>query len=179
MLLGCVIGWGILSPIAYYAGWAPGPVSDWKTGSKGWILWISLGVMVAESIVSLGVVLVRSIIKWMKPNKEQASQAQYQQLRQDNASIEAEEEIERDTFEYDQEETDAPSEQRVKMSTTLIGLLGSTALCIFAVSIVFGIHVLPIGMAFLAVAVAMFLSVLAVRALGETDLNPVCIYVNR
>lgn len=173
MLLGCVIGWGILSPIAYYAGWAPGPVSDWKTGSKGWILWISLGVMVAESIVSLGVVLVRSIIKWMKPNKEQVSQAQYQQLRQDNASIEAEEEIERDTFEYDQEETDAPPEQRVKMSTTLIGLLASTALCIFAVSIVFGIHVLPIGMAFLAVAVAMFLSVLAVRALGETDLNPV------
>lgn len=131
--------------------------------------------MVAESIVSLGVVLVRSIIKWMKPSKEQSSQAQYQRLRQDNASIEAEEEIERDTFDDDEEETDAPAEQRVKISTTLIGLLGSMVLCIFAVSVVFGIHVLPIGMAFLAVAVAMFLSVLAVRALGETDLNPVSV----
>jgi hypothetical protein len=35
MLLGCVVGWGILSPMAYYSGWATGPVDDWKTGSKG------------------------------------------------------------------------------------------------------------------------------------------------
>ncbi|KAG1083807.1 hypothetical protein G6F42_022058 [Rhizopus arrhizus] len=66
MLLGCVIGWGILSPAAYYAGWAPGPIDDWKTGSKGWILWISLGVMIAESCVSLIVVLVRSIVKTVR-----------------------------------------------------------------------------------------------------------------
>ncbi|RUS25456.1 OPT oligopeptide transporter protein-domain-containing protein [Jimgerdemannia flammicorona] len=63
MLLGSIVGWGFLSPLAYYMGWAPGKVNDWKTGSRGWIMWISLAVMVAESVVSLGVVLVRLMIK--------------------------------------------------------------------------------------------------------------------
>lgn len=36
MLLGCIVGWGILSPLAHYQRWAPGPVGDWQTGSKGW-----------------------------------------------------------------------------------------------------------------------------------------------
>ena len=42
MLLGAIIGWGILSPLAKSKGWAPGPVEDWSSGSKGWIVWISL-----------------------------------------------------------------------------------------------------------------------------------------
>ena len=30
MLIGAIIGWGILSPVAKYQGWAPGPVGDWE-----------------------------------------------------------------------------------------------------------------------------------------------------
>jgi OPT family oligopeptide transporter len=44
MLLGACLGWGILSPLAKTRGWAPGPVDDWETGSKGWIVWISLAM---------------------------------------------------------------------------------------------------------------------------------------
>jgi hypothetical protein len=54
MLLGAVIGWGILSPLAKQNGWAPGDVSDWKTGSRGWIVWVSLAIMLADSVFSLG-----------------------------------------------------------------------------------------------------------------------------
>ncbi|RCI05758.1 hypothetical protein CU098_001285, partial [Rhizopus stolonifer] len=125
MLLGCVVGWGILSPMAYYAGWAPGPVDDWKTGSKGWILWISLGVMIAESCISLLIVLVKTIVKG------------------------------------------------VPHWVTVVGLIASTLSCIYLVRFVFGPDVLPLSMSLLAVFVAMFLSILGVRALGETDLNPV------
>ncbi|KAI8147470.1 OPT oligopeptide transporter protein-domain-containing protein [Fennellomyces sp. T-0311] len=181
MLLGCVIGWGILSPIAHYAGWAPGPVSDWKTGSKGWILWISLGVMIAESIVSLGIVLVRSIVKFTYRRKTQGPR--YHRVDADDRASDAnnaETHIEQEWTEEEEgrngaekEETDAPPEQLVKPSTTLIGLAASTALCVCTVAIIFGTDVLPVRMAILAVAVAMFLSILAVRALGETDLNPV------
>ncbi|KUJ18845.1 uncharacterized protein LY89DRAFT_732387 [Mollisia scopiformis] len=39
MLLGTVIGWGILSPIAKKKGWAPGPVDQLQDGSQGWIIW--------------------------------------------------------------------------------------------------------------------------------------------
>lgn len=44
MLLGVVIGWGILSPVAKNNGWAPGPVGDWEKGSRGWILWAGMGL---------------------------------------------------------------------------------------------------------------------------------------
>lgn len=48
-----VVGWAILSPLAKFEGWAPGPVGDMSTGSRGWILWVSLAIMCADSIVSL------------------------------------------------------------------------------------------------------------------------------
>jgi hypothetical protein len=50
---GMIVGWAILSPLAKFQGWAPGPVGDMSTGSRGWILWVSLAIMCADSIVSL------------------------------------------------------------------------------------------------------------------------------
>jgi len=57
-----IVGWAILSPLAKSEGWAPGPVGDMSTGSRGWILWVSLAIMCADSIVSLTPVLVESVI---------------------------------------------------------------------------------------------------------------------
>lgn len=48
-----IVGWAILSPLAKLEGWAPGPVGDMSTGSRGWILWVSLAIMCADSVVSL------------------------------------------------------------------------------------------------------------------------------
>ncbi|KAG0174235.1 hypothetical protein DFQ30_005277 [Apophysomyces sp. BC1015] len=173
MLLGCVIGWGILSPMAYYAGWAPGPVSDWKTGSKGWILWVSLGVMVAESIVSLGIVMVRSVVNMMG-GKDAVDRSKYHRMptTADDASI-IEEEIAQEWSGEDEEIHDAPQDQLVPLWVTALGLIASTVLCIGVITFIFGTDVLPISMSLLAIVIAMFLSVLGVRALGETDLNPV------
>ncbi|KAI8080101.1 OPT oligopeptide transporter protein-domain-containing protein [Gilbertella persicaria] len=156
MLLGCVVGWGILSPMAYYAGWAPGPVDDWKTGSKGWILWISLGVMIAESCISLLIVLVKTIVKGVNQH------IRYQDHESNTTETEEEE-----------EKNDAPPHQQVPHWVTVVGLIASTLSCIYLVRFVFGPDVLPLSMSLLAVFVAMFLSILGVRALGETDLNPV------
>lgn len=47
------VGWAILSPLAKFEGLAPGPVGDMSTSSRGWILWVSLAIMCADSIVSL------------------------------------------------------------------------------------------------------------------------------
>lgn len=158
MLLGCVVGWGVLSPLAFYSGWAPGPVDDWKTGSKGWILWISLGVMIAESIVSLCVVFVRAIVKSYRQRvSASANHGDGYVLREED----------------EEEEEDAPESQRVSTVVTVLGLILSTVSCIYLVRVVFGPDVLPAGMTLLAIVVAMFLSILGVRALGETDLNPV------
>lgn len=55
---GMIVGWAVLSPLAKFEGWAPGPVGDMSTGSRGWILWVSLAIMCADSIVSLIPVVV-------------------------------------------------------------------------------------------------------------------------
>lgn len=47
------VGWAILSPLSKFYGWAPGPVGDMTNGARGWILWTSLGIMCADSFVSL------------------------------------------------------------------------------------------------------------------------------
>lgn len=163
MLLGCVVGWGVLSPVAFFSGWAPGPIGDWKTGSKGWILWISLGVMIAESIVSLIVVLIRTLVKIWYQRK----------ISVDYTSLLDAEDNGEEYIEAEEEEVDAPINQQVSKSVTIAGLILSTVSCIALIRAVFGPDVLPAGMTLLAVVVAMFLSILGVRALGETDLNPV------
>lgn len=38
MNLGMITGWAILSPLAKYKGWAPGPVGSTTDGSRGWIV---------------------------------------------------------------------------------------------------------------------------------------------
>ncbi|RDX44005.1 oligopeptide transporter [Lentinus brumalis] len=53
MNLGMLVGWGILSPLSKYSGWAPGPVGDMTSGARGWILWVSLAIMCSDSLVSL------------------------------------------------------------------------------------------------------------------------------
>jgi len=51
---GAIIAWGVLGPMAMRLGWAPGPVSSWDDGAKGWVVWVSLGIMLGESIITLG-----------------------------------------------------------------------------------------------------------------------------
>ena len=60
---GMLVGWGILSPVSKHAGWAPGPVGDMSSGARGWILWISLAIMCADSLVSLLPVIAEYFMK--------------------------------------------------------------------------------------------------------------------
>ncbi|KAK9762552.1 OPT superfamily [Basidiobolus ranarum] len=147
MLVGAIVGWGILSPISYFSGWAPGPVDDAQTGARGWILWISLAVMISESIVGLGVIVVKEFKqRWRNSNKNS------------DELMEAE------------DEDLCPPEQLVPSWVTYGGLAFSSLLCVVAVTALFDI---PIYATLLSIVLACLLSVLAVRALGETDLNPV------
>lgn len=64
MLIGAILGWAVLSPLAKYKGWAPGPIDDWDAGSKGWIIWVSLAIMLADSIVSLAYIAGQQVVPY-------------------------------------------------------------------------------------------------------------------
>lgn len=148
MLLGAVIGWVILSPIAKHNGWAPGPVSDYNDGVRGWLIWVSLAIMLSDSIVSLLVVTIRWAVErfFSKASPSRRGQA-------------------------DNEEYEAPDSALVSTKWTMLGLAASTVLCVVAIAVVF--PAVPVHFSLISILLALFLSVLGVRALGETDLNPV------
>ncbi|KAI9230491.1 MAG: OPT oligopeptide transporter protein-domain-containing protein [Piptocephalis tieghemiana] len=137
MLAGAAVGWGILGPLSKAEGWAPGPINDQKTGPRGWILWVSLAIMISESLVGLGVIMIKEIVR---------------------------------RFLHVIQEDDVPLSWLVPSSWTYCGLIISSILCIFISSYLF--HVAWYA-SIVSVVLACLLSVLAVRALGETDMNPV------
>lgn len=64
MLVGAIVGWGILSPVAKHKGWAPGPVNDWDNGSRGWIVWVGMGLILGDSAIGLGWAIFKPCILW-------------------------------------------------------------------------------------------------------------------
>lgn len=201
MLLGAVIGWAALSPLARHKGWAPGPVDDWEEGSKGWIVWISLAIMLADALVNLGYLALRTLFRDTFPTHVSSLKSQVLKLAQSfqgrshqgYSPLGVDEDEVRDPVSSqrsdgvqtlliprtesgrgDQETDldDAPAEQQIGNRAVCLGLLMSVFLCITTVHAVFG-DLVPLYANVVAVLVALVLSIMGVRALGETDLNPV------
>lgn len=196
MLLGAIIGWAILSPLAKSKGWASGPVDDWTTGSKGWIVWVSLAIMLADSIVSLGWLVLRPLItygpQWYGDAREHvgngkfwkifgfqhSQRGSYTALSSSNHSSshrlrsrsvsQSKKTPEKDLS----SDLDAPPAHLISNRVVLALLIVSIAFCVFAIRIVFG-NLVPFYAIFLSILLALLLSIMGVRAQGETDLNPV------
>lgn len=165
--------------------WAPGPVDDWETGSKGWIVWISLAIMLSDSLINLGWLILRPTIR-----HGPALITQYRILLRDNSfrevitfqahntsgysplGIEDADEHRRPRSVGTDPDYDALPSNLISTRITIVGLILSSALCVGAVHYTFA-NLIPLGLTFLALIFAMLLSVMGVRALGETDLNPV------
>ncbi|KAG7451205.1 OPT oligopeptide transporter [Guyanagaster necrorhizus] len=150
MNLGMVVGWGILSPLSKHLGWAPGPVGSMTDGARGWILWVSLAIMCADSLVSLVPVIFGYAKEMIGTNLGAGS---YSDSKEDN-------EVE-------------TADRLVPLSWVIIGWSISIILGTFLVWIVFGHEGIKPWATFLGFVLGGMLSVLAVRALGETDINPV------
>ncbi len=199
MLIGAIVGWGILSPLAKNKGWAPAPVDDWENGSKGWIVWTSLAIMLADAVVSLGYLAFRSVRQSLPQLRKSplylftSSKIQAVLGRRNHtgyAPINTEDDDDADAVqttrgptsrrngnpppELDDEidNDDAPLDQQVSDRVVAIGLILSILFCILCIHIVFG-YLVPLYATVTAVLMALVLSIMGVRALGETDLNPV------
>ncbi|KAF9420588.1 hypothetical protein BGZ94_009063, partial [Podila epigama] len=188
MLLGCIVGWGILSPMATLNKWVTGPVSSATDGARGWILWISLGVMIAESIVSLLGVVFLSMVAHFRYKVRSRRYAENRSARLLNSEGVREEELQEeddaavpgaldddgiDTEEETNDHDDAPIDQLVPLKVWVCGLILSSFLCLFLIWVLFRDQHMPVYATALALVLGCLLSVLGVRALGSTDLNPV------
>lgn len=169
MLFGAVLGWAVLAPLANHFEWATGPIDDWKTGGQGWILWISLSVMIADSIVSF---LVASTTSFVGLVRNYRSRSPY---FEEAGSLIPDAHVEPNSRTGQQKESRIVEMEKthlVSSKVTLSGIVGSSLLCICCMRLIFGSTV-PIYSLVIAIMLAFIFSVLGVRALGETDLNPV------
>ncbi|QIW97711.1 hypothetical protein AMS68_003229 [Peltaster fructicola] len=190
MFLGAVLGWAILSPIAKHEGWAPGNVDDWKTGSKGWIVWVSLAIMLADALVSLGWLVLKPLIWYARTYGANAldgirdkgvhqyfremthlTMRGYSPVQMDDP-IAASSRTSKKRASPSKAEHDAPPEHLIGPKTTSIGLVLSLVFCVVAIQLAFP-GVISVSLTIFALFLAMILSIMGVRALGETDLNPV------
>ncbi|KAK2748600.1 hypothetical protein FQN55_004153 [Onygenales sp. PD_40] len=180
MLVGAILGWGILSPLAKNRGWASGPVDDWENGSKGWIVWVSLAIMLADSIISLGWLMLRPIVThgpalFLKLQHNAVLKNSWRGLfnrssQGDYTPIHHQQPSPNPT--HDDNDDDAPPSQLISTRTVLILLPLTLILNVICMHISFGNLITP-ALSILATFLALFLSIMGVRALGETDLNPV------
>ncbi|KAJ5987483.1 hypothetical protein N7451_011848 [Penicillium sp. IBT 35674x] len=192
MLFGAILGWGILSPLAKARGWAPGPVDSWDDGSKAWIVWISLAIMLADSLVSLGWLVVRPLINhaprwiaWLRSTRpgrwiafrlqlqsHDRSYVNYSALNPGQDHENESQDPQSASIAAEPEEEDAPASQLISTRTVVILLPLTLVLNVVCMHFVFGDIISPLLSSF-ATLLAVLLSIMGVRALGETDLNPV------
>ncbi|AMD21291.1 HER012Wp [Eremothecium sinecaudum] len=187
ILVGCILGWGILAPLARYMKWInPGAdVNDWENGVQGWILWSSLSIMIADSLVGLIVFSVRTFVKFMLVDSKaellsaKIEDAMESALLEDHLDINdmmhcnassGQQSILLASSERDNE---VDSKHLVRYTTVVSGLVLSCAVCVLTLIYLFGAKIIPLYAVVTSLCLAIFLSVLGVRALGETDLNPV------
>jgi OPT family oligopeptide transporter len=179
MFVGAIIGWGILSPLAKSKGWAPDAIDDWEEGSKGWIMWISLALMLADSLINLGWLVLRPLLQLYRghlrgggnwpdflPLRKYYQGSTSQRRNSNSPNPSASQEI---TM-HDSHE-DAPHSQQVSNMTVAILLSLSLIFCVICTHLSFGPYI-TLGTTTVATLLALLASVMGIRATGETDLTP-------
>lgn len=194
MLLGAVIGWGILSPIAKHKGWAPGPVDQWQDGSQGWIIWIALGVLLGDSIVGIGWILLRpfllkpaegdSLVRRLSsefikhisacfptresPISRNILESQFHEAQERTPLLASENEAQATSDSLLQPLDDAPPAHRLSNITSLYWLAAVSLFCFFTTWYLFG-NLLSVLQIALAITVIPPLGIASIRSMGETD----------
>ncbi|WFD41638.1 OPT super [Malassezia psittaci] len=183
MVLGAIVGWAILSPLAHAMNWTTGEPLDAEDGGRGWMLWVSLAVMCSESVISILALIMSSsgkdFVNWGRGIERRiALNTSVNEALlppgnpshpPDNPSTD-DADARSDITEV--EEDDEPPERKTSMNWVVGGLIVSSIVGVAAVAGAVG-PVIPAWATLLAFILASLFSVLAVRALGETDLNPV------
>ena len=195
--MGAIVGWAILSPYAKHKGWAPGEVDDWETGSRGWIVWVSLASLLADASVKLAWFLFKPIWKnfcasgsvrsrlrefWGKSIQRQPprrSDIRYSAVP-DGVHDDS------DSFQASHAQNAGWSSRRhcvlqegkntsfidsMISQRSALALVSSVIICVLAVHFIFG-NIIPWFYTLLAIALSLPMAMVGIRCIAETDYNP-------
>lgn len=149
LLVGTIVAWGMLGPFVMHQGWTEDQsIMSYMTGPRGWILWPGVAIMVSDAFANL-LLSWRSVLNTFRRPKRRAA-PEHSDGEEDESGME-------------------DVSERVPNSWWIIGLgLGSVLTCTVS-QLVFGI---PVWLTLIAIAMSSVLAMIAVRSVGETDINP-------
>ena len=179
MLGGAAVGWALLGPLALGAGWVS-QIDSWESGAQGWVLWVAIALMLAEALTSFTIVVLRQCAPLLRSRGSGAALPGAAVTTTGGAagggSVQAAAAAEEDRLEV------APPHELVPTRWWAGGLAAATVLCVAVVGPLFSLAPPPFGVAqweipaweaLVSVCLSCLIALLAVRALGQTDLNPV------
>ncbi|KID60289.1 uncharacterized protein G6M90_00g080120 [Metarhizium brunneum] len=175
VLIGAIVGWGILSPVAKHRGWAPGPITDFENGPRGWILCVGLGFILGDTIVAVGWICSKPFIcrarRWVSNivQRKQLSSSHGQRdgtetplLRESPSSV--------NTANETAMAQDDGWPKSCLITTRLVGWIGAALLLLYFISIptAFG-HLTSVPATLLAALLIPLAGFISMRSMGETD----------
>ncbi|KAI1500438.1 OPT oligopeptide transporter protein-domain-containing protein [Biscogniauxia marginata] len=175
MLLGAILGWGILSPIAKIYGWAPGPVGDMEIGARGWLIWVSVGFLLGDAVARVIHESLRLTLRVYHIVRVASSKGQQYGMEDD-------EDLTQQPLLTGRNDSGGSLSSNVQTlmsrgnglvsnKAIVIWLLGSCSLCLVCTSVVFRSDVL-VHLIIFAVVLAMPLCFIVMQSSGETDTVP-------
>lgn len=197
MLAGTIVGWAILSPMASQLRWAPGDVSDWDRGSRGWIIWIGTATLLTDSFINIAwmgfrLEVVQSFVKAMSFAAKSRSlpllphDQDGWERRTSPGAIARRRHGDETACNYADQHNDSPScpsPKTGKQSRRLMSIAHNnySVAALLLVSMTGGVvalvttlhHRVAASTIVGAIFASFFLSVASVRAMGQTDYSPV------
>lgn len=194
-LAGAILGYGVVMPIVYQNGLAPGekPLSTGDPESAfTWALWPCIALMLGDSLTSLAILIVRMLIPLCDTKSDEMHYIMRQKRevlapptsgtvtnsRSSNIDQDTEErerlrrEARRQRVKRNVALDPAPPTEQVPVSWWSTGLVLTTILCIAVQTGMLGGAGVKWWQVLIGCIVGLFIALLAIRALGETDLNP-------
>ena len=175
MMSGAIVGWGILSPYVANKGWVSGDVSDWKDGSRAWLVWLSLSALTSDAIVKMVWICLQplwhsylkalihpEIVRPGTGAEDHRTNVAYSPLHRGLDTIDREATI---------SDMTNSSHRSVNWNVLGIGFVISMVVCTLTTDNVFGAKI-PWTYVLLAIVLSLPMGVVGIRSLGELDYNP-------
>lgn len=176
MLVGAIIGWGVLGPLARQRGWAPGDVGDWETGPRGWFIWVSVTGLMADASVKLAWFILGPI--WRKVTIGLLGKgwgandgSAHLHLEPLLSHTEAMDEIASSRARKTTEAAGIASRPPMKPRSLQLGFVLATLICVVTAQVSFS-GIIPWYHVFLGVLLALPMAIVGIRSLAEADYNP-------
>ena len=154
ILIGAVLAWGVIAPIAENHNWCPSKdPMDMKLGARGLLLWPGVTFMAIDSFSQLFKAMI--VAKFAAQNESNQIIIIHETERDEDAILSA---------------TPFTDSENVPRSWWVYGLTFAIISSMISQRILFGIHW---STAIMSIPVGLGLTYVAVRCAGETDINPI------